>query len=222
MNSSVNLKLFRADKLLELVERLIAEVAAVHQEQNAPRIGELDEPIAEVDGGEGLAAARGHLDQGARAVLGQGLFQVPMAVIWAGQRPVVLSGGMCRRCPRRVVVVSAARDAPPRCARLFFDCRGPTCQGFWLMETEYRSASRLRIEAVGKPGFDSRTLIEKWQGPCNGWEVLTEAFAILFCLDFDSCEGDAFLLGLNHSRSLTVDIEQVICKPVPAGQREVS
>ena len=38
--------------------------------------GELDEPVAEGDGGEGLAAAGRHLDQGARAVVGQGRFEV--------------------------------------------------------------------------------------------------------------------------------------------------
>ncbi len=65
------------DVLLEFLERLLAEVAAVHQEQDAPRAGELDEPVDEVDGGEGLARAGGHLDEGARTVFGQRLFEIP-------------------------------------------------------------------------------------------------------------------------------------------------
>ena len=55
------------DVLVELLLGLAAEVAAVHQEQHAPRAGELDQAVDEADGGEGLAAAGGHLDQGARA-----------------------------------------------------------------------------------------------------------------------------------------------------------
>ena len=38
--------------------------------------GELDEPVAEVDGGEGLAAAGRHLDQGAGPVVGERRFEV--------------------------------------------------------------------------------------------------------------------------------------------------
>ncbi len=64
------------DVLLEFLERLVAEVAAVDEEEDATRAAELDEPVDEVDGGEGLAAAGGHLDQGARTVLGQRLFEI--------------------------------------------------------------------------------------------------------------------------------------------------
>ena len=43
---------------LELFERLTAEVAAVHKEQDAVAPGELDQPVDEVAGGEGLARRR--------------------------------------------------------------------------------------------------------------------------------------------------------------------
>jgi hypothetical protein len=66
----------RRDVLVELLLGLPAQVAAVHQEQHAPRARELDQPVDEADGGEGLAAAGGHLDQRARLVGGQTLFQV--------------------------------------------------------------------------------------------------------------------------------------------------
>ena len=65
----MNLKLlYGRDVLLEFLQRLVAEVAAVDEEEHAARAGELDEAVDEVDGGEGLAAAGGHLDQGARFV----------------------------------------------------------------------------------------------------------------------------------------------------------
>ena len=64
------------DVLLEFLEGLVGEVAAVDQEQHAPRPGELDQAVDEGNGGEGLARAGGHLDQGARAVFLQRLFEV--------------------------------------------------------------------------------------------------------------------------------------------------
>src|SRR5205823_4916211 len=52
------------DELLEFFQGLVAEVAAVDEEEDAARAGELDEAVNEVDGGVGLAAAGGHLDEG--------------------------------------------------------------------------------------------------------------------------------------------------------------
>src|SRR6266567_7328840 len=51
------------DELLEFFQGLVAEVAAVDEEEDAARAGELDEAVNEVDGGVGLAAAGGHLDE---------------------------------------------------------------------------------------------------------------------------------------------------------------
>jgi hypothetical protein len=64
------------DVLVELFLGLAAQVAPVHQKQHAPGAGELDQPVDEADGGEGLAAAGGHLDQGARLVGLQAVLQV--------------------------------------------------------------------------------------------------------------------------------------------------
>src|SRR5207302_4667141 len=57
------------DELLEFFQGLIAEVAAVDEEKDATRAGEL-EAVNEVDGGVGLAG--GHLDEGAAFVGGEG------------------------------------------------------------------------------------------------------------------------------------------------------
>jgi hypothetical protein len=53
--------------LVELFLGLAAQVAPVHQKQHAAGAGELDQAVDEADAGEGLAAAGGHLDQGAWA-----------------------------------------------------------------------------------------------------------------------------------------------------------
>src|SRR5205809_1367029 len=58
------------DELLEFFQGLVAEVAAVDE------AGELDEAVNEVDGGVGLAAAGGHLDEGAAFVGGEGFFEI--------------------------------------------------------------------------------------------------------------------------------------------------
>ncbi len=64
------------DERLELLERLPAEIAAIHQEQHPLGAGVLDEPVDEIAGGVGLAAAAGHLDERPRALLGERYFQV--------------------------------------------------------------------------------------------------------------------------------------------------
>src|SRR5213078_4210245 len=64
------------DELLEFFQGLVAEVTAVDEEEDAARASELDEAVNEVDGGVGLAAAGGHLDEGAAFVGGEGFFEV--------------------------------------------------------------------------------------------------------------------------------------------------
>src|SRR5438477_10981609 len=64
------------DELLEFFQGLVAEVAAVDEEEDAARAGELNEAVNEVDGGVGLAAAGGHLDKGAAFVGSEGFFEV--------------------------------------------------------------------------------------------------------------------------------------------------
>src|SRR5206468_5366934 len=64
------------DELLEFFQGLVAEIAAVDEEEDAARAGELDEAVNEVDGGVGLAAASGHLDESAAFVGGEGFLEV--------------------------------------------------------------------------------------------------------------------------------------------------
>src|ERR1051326_9550091 len=64
------------NELLEFFQGLVAEVAAVDEEEDAARAGELDEAVNEIDGGVGLAAAGGHLAKGAAFFGGEGFFEV--------------------------------------------------------------------------------------------------------------------------------------------------
>ena len=58
----------------EFIVGLFAQVVAIDQEEHTPRAGMFDQAVDEVNGRVGLAAARSHLDQGTRFVLGQGGF----------------------------------------------------------------------------------------------------------------------------------------------------
>src|SRR5204862_3627881 len=64
------------DELLEFFQGLVAEVAAIDEEEDAARAGELDEAVNEVDGGVGLATAGGHLDEGTAFVGGEGALEI--------------------------------------------------------------------------------------------------------------------------------------------------
>src|SRR5215467_11900612 len=64
------------DELLEFFQGLVAEIAAVDEEEDAARASELDKAVNEIDGGVGLAAAGGHLDKRAAFVGGEGFFEV--------------------------------------------------------------------------------------------------------------------------------------------------
>ena len=60
----------------ELLLGLLAEVAGIDEEEDAANLGVLEEAVDGGDGGEGLAGAGGHLDQGAGLGLGEGGFEV--------------------------------------------------------------------------------------------------------------------------------------------------
>src|SRR5688500_1870396 len=66
----------RRDVLLILFQGLVAEVAAIYQEEHATRAREFNKAVDEVNRRERLAAAGGHLDQGARTILSQRLFEI--------------------------------------------------------------------------------------------------------------------------------------------------
>ena len=63
-------------EVLELPDGLAAKVSAVDEEEDALGPGVLDEAVGLGDGGVGLAGAGGHLEQRARAVVGEGFLQL--------------------------------------------------------------------------------------------------------------------------------------------------
>ena len=147
------------DELLELSHGLAAEIGAVHEEKDAPGAGELDEPIGEGAGGEGLARAGGHLDERARAGLGEGFFEIgdglDLAVAHPGGGERMGEGNCARRCAQGVRLSQ------------------PFGEGLRAMEGEDAAGARVRIAFVAEKGLDAGRFVEERQlaGTERGKEI---------------------------------------------------
>jgi hypothetical protein len=212
------------DVLLEFLEGLVGEVAAIDQEQDAPRAGEFDQSVDEGNRGEGLARASGHLDQGARAVFRQGFFEVvdrrdlggPEAFFLERRHGLQLGeeGGGCFVCGGRI---SLSPGPSPACGG--GEKGEPVGQQLGLVEGEHWARAWNRVEAVGEAGFDAGGLVGERQRVAPARQTGGQALGVFVGLGFDAGEGDAFLLGLDHPGRLAVHIQQVIGEAV-TGQRK--
>lgn len=95
------------------------------------------------------------------------------------------------------------------------ECFGP-------METEYRTAARLGIEAVREPRFYAGALVEKWKRAPVRREFSRQALAILGSLHFDTDQGKAFFLGFDDAGCLAVHIEEIVREAVSAREGKIS
>ena len=209
--------------MLEFLQRLVAEVAAIHQEQHAARAGELDEPVDERDGGECLARSGGHLDQRARAILPQGLLQAadrlalrrPQAFFL--QRRHILQAGQ----QRAAVQVGGAGFSGLHVRRRFRTVLEQLCQRGGCVEREHAAGAWLRIEAVGESRFRASGLIRERQRVAPARQAGGQPLGVFLSLVFHAAQRDALLLGLDDAGRLAIDIQQVIREAV-AGQRELA
>ena len=219
----------RRGVLLELLERLVAEVAAVHQEQHAPRAGELDEPVYKGDGREGLAGARGHLDQRAGSVFGQGLFEIP-------------DGGALRRpeacLDERRHVLHAAQEGGAAGHVLgrglgHLGCfRGNICgaagvgepvgQCFGLVEGEDRAGAGRLVETVRKAGFHAGGLVGERERAAPGGQGVWQAGGVFAGLRLHADERGAGLLGFDDAGGFAVHVEHVVGEAVALLQLELA
>ena len=90
------------------------------------------------------------------------------------------------------------------------------------MERKNTAAARLGIETVGEAGFDAGALIEQRQRPDLRGQFGRKALAVLFRLDFDPGQRDAFLLGFDYPSCFTIDIEEIVREAVSGDEREVA
>ncbi len=218
--------------MLEFLEGLVGEVAAIDQEQDAPRPGELDQAVDEGDGGEGLARAGGHLDQGARAVFLEGFFQVvdgrdlggPEAGGFQGRHGLqagkegggqVGVGGFFRR----------GRNPPWPPFGKGGNGGGvakPIGQQVGFMKGEYRARAWNRVQAVGEAGFHTRGLVGERQWVAPGRQPVRDALGVFGGLGFHAGEADAFLLGFDDPGGLAVHVQQVVGEAVAGFQGELA
>ena len=93
------------DVLLEFFERLVAEVATVHQKQHTARAGELDEAVDRIDGREGFTASGGHLNEGAGTVFGKRAFEIGDRLDLCGPKTC------CDKCRHLLQTAAQRREA---------------------------------------------------------------------------------------------------------------
>jgi hypothetical protein len=105
----------------------------------------------EVAGGEGFSAAHGHVDQGARTVAGERLFEV-------GDDAVLMVPEAFARQRRHDA--QAASQAGAGRFEIGFEPRG---ERFGTMEAEDRAAARFRFEEICESRLDARGLINERQ-----------------------------------------------------------
>ena len=126
---------------LELLECLTAQVASIHQKQHTPRTTLRDQPVRRGNGGEGFAAAGGHLEQSPQPPIADARLQVfhgpdlgrphAGAVELLSQPHPALEG--CRQGRAWF-----ARAAPHLSAQ-------PPAEGFGPMEAEHPSCGGIRV-----------------------------------------------------------------------------
>jgi hypothetical protein len=90
------------------------------------------------------------------------------------------------------------------------------------VEVENLTAARQRVKATGKAGLDAGTLVEERQGADVRRNHFRQADAVTLRLDFDAGKGLALALGLDDADRLAVHKEQVIRRPVPLLEGELT
>ncbi len=202
------------DVLLELFERLAPQVGAVHQEEHAPGAAELDEPVDAADGGVGLAAAGGHLDQRAGMVGGQRLLEVGDGLDLA----VAQANGVQGR--QAAQAGAQGHVAVGRVGSAGGDLGEPLGERLGAVKGEDGATARLGIELAGEARLDAGGLIGEGQGIAGGAHAFGQSATVFGALLFDAGEGGADLLGLDGADGLAIDEEQVVGGA--GGERELA
>ncbi len=205
--------------MLELLQRLVAQVRAIDEEQHAARAAELDQAVDATDRCVRLPTTGGHLDEGARAVVRQRLLQVANRGCLGLPKTCLVDG--------RQVLQASAQNFAKRVWRFCRRCAvragsEPVREGFWAMEGEDLSAAGLRVEQAGEARFSAGALVQKRQWLLRGRYVIGQPTRVLFGLHLDAGEGFALLLRFDHAHGVAVDLQQVVGRTVAWLQQELA
>ena len=179
------------DELVELLEGLLAQVVAVHQEEHAFGPGMLNQAVDEVDGGEGFAAAGRHLDQGARPVGGEGGLQ--MGDGFNLGFPKVL--GKQGEALRHLAQSGAERAGLGR----------PLREGLGTMEGEDAPRTGLGVAVIAEEGFYPGAFIQEGQGQGNMRDIGGQADGITRGLLGNPGQRHALGFGFDNAHGVLVD-----------------
>ena len=179
---------------LELLLGLLAQVLGVHQEEDALHAhGRLQQAVHTADGREGLAAARGHLHQGARLVLAQALLQVGDGVHLAGPQ-----AGLIQR----------RELGEPRPQAVLLQ---PFLQGLRPVEAEHLPRPGLRVAQVPVAGDLAGAEVDEGQDALPDRPAqLGRGIPLGLPLVHGELLGLLGLLGLHHAHGHAVHEEDVV------------
>ena len=201
----------RRREALELLERLPAEVRAVDEEEDAARVGVLDEAVGDVGGRERLARSRRHLDQRPWAVVGEGALEVANRGDLG--RPESL-------LPERRHCAQAVSERGR--ARVLRDVREPARERLRPVEGEHLAARRIGVERIGEPRLRSGRLVgERERALDCGRDLVGKAVDVLRTLPLDPGERLALLLRFDDRGCGSVHEEQVVGPSVRGLQDEL-
>ena len=186
----------RRVEVLKLLQRLVAEVVAVHQEQNAFGARLANQPPGERAGGEGLAGAGGELNQRPGPVLGQRSFK-------AGDG-LDLAVAQTARVERRHLPQPGAQGV---------GLAQPVVQRLGAVKGEQPARARLGVAPVAEEGLGAGALVVVDEQIVPAGEVLRQAQHVLLGLLGDAAQGHAGLLGLDDACGLAGDEQQVVAGP---------
>jgi len=214
---------------VELLLGLPAQVAPVDQKKHPFGAGKLDQAVDEADGGIGLAAAGGHLNQGAGLIGCERRFQVadrrnlrrPQAVF--EQLRHGLQPGQEGRCPEVGTRRHLGAGMDSATGQIGAGSRQVLQQGgqrLGAMKGEHRTGARMRVQPLREMGLDASGFVAEGKGAQPGWQRFGQALGVSGRLHFHAGEGAPRLLGLDHTRRPAVDIEQVVGKPISRVERE--
>jgi hypothetical protein len=169
------------------------QVVAVHQKENAFRPCELDEAVREGDGGERLAGAGGHLDEGAGPIVSEGQFQVADGLDLDTPEPRLVQR---RQLPEPVADLFIQSD---QSEKFFGTVEGEDIAAAGVL---FQTVRELRDGAGGFIGERQRQLVSR--------KVVRETVGVLARLRLDAGQREIFRFGLDNADGLALDVEHVV------------
>lgn len=173
---------------------MAAKISAIDQEEDAGiDAGLLKEAVDEIDGGEGLSGAGGHLDEGTAAPGAERLFQV-------------LDGGELR------LPELASRERWEFLQQLGegLGLLHPTQKGLGPVKGEDIAATRIGIELIGKPRFRAGALVGERERRMPMRDAEGHADDVVRGLLLDAGQRVALRFGLDGANGFAVRKQCVV------------